>query len=112
MSVLTDLWNTMHGIVTSADVVTLVIMAVVALGAGFMMQSLGSIVTTTFVALLAFALAGYVRAVTAGGQNAAAYAQTDWHGFLGLQMLTLLAYAVTFAIVITVVHAVRSLVLR
>lgn len=111
MSVLNDIWHSMHGIVASADVVTLVIMAVIALGAGFMMQSFGSIVTTTFVALLAFALAGYVRAVTAGGQNAAAYAQTDWHGFLGLQMLTLVAYALTFAVVIAVVHFVRSLVL-
>ena len=112
MSVLNDLWHTMHGIVLSADTVTLVIMAVIALGAGFIMQSFGSIVTTTFVALLAFALAGYVRAVTAGGQNAAAYAQTDWHGFLGLQMLTLVAYSVTFAVIIAVVHFLRSLVLR
>jgi acetyl-CoA carboxylase beta subunit len=107
-----DIWNTMHAIVTSSDVVTLVIMVVIALGAGFMMQSMGSIVTTTFVALLAFALAGYIRAVTAGGQNAAAYAQSDWHGFLSLQMLTLVAYAITFAIVIAVVHVIRSLVLR
>lgn len=112
MSALMDLWHTMHGIVVSSDIVTLVIMAIIALGAGFMMQSMSSIVTTTFVALIAFALAGYVRAVTAGGENAAAYAQTDWHGFMGLPMMTLVAYAVTFAIVIALVHVVRSLILR
>lgn len=111
MSALTDIWNSIHGIITSADVITLVIMGVIALAAGFTMQSLSSIVTTTFMALLAFALAGYVRAVVMG-QNAAAYAQTDWHGFLSLQMLTLLAYAITFAIVIGIVHFVRSLVFR
>lgn len=111
MSALIDVWNTIHGIITTADMVTLAIMVVIALAAGFTMQSMSSIVTTTFVALLAFALAGYVRAVIAG-QNAAAFAQTDWHGFLSLQMLTLLAYAITFAIVIAIVHAIRSVVLR
>ncbi len=111
MSALNDIWNSIHAIITSADVITLVIMGLIALAAGFTMQSMSSIVTTTFVALVAFALAGYVRAVV-GGQNAAAFAQTDWHGFLGLQMLTLLAYAITFAIVIAIVHAIRSVVLR
>jgi hypothetical protein len=112
MSVIMDIWHTVNGIVMSADMITLVIMAVVALGAGFMMQSLSAIVTTTFVALLAFALATYVRAVVAGHQNAAAFAQTDWHYFLSLQMLTLIAYALTFAVVIGIVHFARSLIQR
>lgn len=111
MSVLTDLWGSVHAIITSSDAITLGIMAVIALGAGYMMQNYGSIVTTTFVALVAFALAGYVRAIV-GGQNAEAYAQTDWHNFLGLHMMTLLSYALTFAIVISLVHAVRSIVQR
>jgi hypothetical protein len=112
MSALTDVWHSIFGIITSPDHISLAILVVIALAAGFMMTSFNSIVTTTFVALLAFALAGYLKAVTLGGQNAAAYAQTDWHSFLGLQMLTLLAYAITLAIAITVVHAVRSVVLR
>jgi hypothetical protein len=111
MSILTDLWSSVHAIVMSADWVTLAIMVAIALGAGFMMQNYASIVTTTFVALIAFALAGYVRAIVAG-QNAESYAQTDWHNFLGLHMLTLVAYALTFAIVISLVHAVRSIVQR
>jgi hypothetical protein len=112
MSIIMDIWRTVHGIITSADTITLVIMAVIALGAGFMMQSLGAIITTTFVALLAFSLATYVRAVVAGHQNAAAFAQTDWHYFLGLQMLTLVAYALTFGVIIAVVHFARSLIQR
>lgn len=111
MSILTELWTNVHGIILSGDWVTLAIMVVIALGAGFMMQNYASIITTTFVALIAFALAGYVRAI-AGGQNAEAYAQTDWHNFLGLHMLTLVSYALTFAIVISVVHAIRSIVQR
>ena len=112
MSVLMELWQTIHAIVTASDIATLAIMAVIAIAAGFTMQSMSSIITTTVVALIAFALAGYIKAVTLGGQNAAAFAQTDWHGFEGLHMMTLLAYAVTFAVVIGVVHVVRSLVIR
>lgn len=112
MSALTDIWHAMLAIVTSGDHISLAIMIVIAIAAGYLMQSFGSIVTTTFVALLAFALVGYVKAIALGGQNAEAYAQTDWHGFLGLQMMTLLAYALTFAIAISVVHAIRSAVMR
>ncbi len=112
MSALTDIWNSIHGIITSPDHISFALLIVIAIAAGFMMQGLNSLVSTTFVALLAFALAGYLKAVTLGGQNATAYAQTDWHNFLGLQMLTLLAYAITLAVVIAIVHAIRSMVLR
>ena len=112
MSVIWDIWNTIHGIVTSSDTITLALAVVILLAAGFMMQGFESLLTTTLVALLAFALLGYVRAVTLDKQNAAAFATTDWHNFLGLHMLTLLAYAVTFAIGIAIVHLVRSLVMR
>jgi hypothetical protein len=105
-----DIWHTAHGILTTSDVITLGIMAVVAIGAGFMMQGLGSIVTTTVVALVAFSLVSYVRAVTLGGQNASAYATTDWQAFQNLHMLQLLAYSVTFAVVIAVAHTARSLI--
>jgi hypothetical protein len=112
MSFLTDIWNTIHVILNSSDVITLALMALIALGAGFMMQSMGSIVTTTLVALVAFALAGYVRAVTMGGQNASALATKDWQAFQGLHMMTLLAYALAFGVVIAVVHAARGLIGR
>ena len=112
MSFLTDIWNTIHTILTSSDLITLGLMALIALGAGFMMQSMGSIVTTTVVALVAFALASYARAVTIGGQNASAFATKDWQAFQSLHMMTLVAYAIAFAVVIAVVHAARSMLMR
>jgi hypothetical protein len=112
MSILWDIWNTIHGIVTSADWITLLIAAVVLLAAGFLMQGMEALLTTTLLAMLAFGLLGYVRAVTVGKQNAAAYATTDWHNFATTTGLTLLAYAVVFAVVIAVVHLVRSLIFR
>ena len=52
------------------------------------------------------------KAITLGKQPAAAYATTDWHNFAASTGLTLLAYLITFALVIAIVNTVRSLVLR
>jgi hypothetical protein len=112
MHFLMDIWNTIHTILTTSDLITLAVMALIALGAGFMMQSFGSIVTTTVFSLIAFALVGYVRAITMGGQNASAFATKDWQMFQELHMLTLVAYAVTFAVVIAIAHVARSLLMR
>ena len=111
MAFLTDIWHAVNGILTTSDLITLAAMAVIALGAGFMMQNFGSIVTTTVVALIAFALVGYVRAVTLGGQNPSAFASTDWQAFQNLHMLQLLAYMLTFAVAIAIAHTARSLIL-
>jgi hypothetical protein len=112
MFVIMDIWHSINSIFTSADMVTLAIMAVIALGAGFAMQGMGSLITATFGALVVFGLAGFVRAVTTGKKDAMALAQTDWHSLLGLQMQVLIGYAVAFAIVIALVHLVRSAVMR
>ena len=113
MSEVLDLFHSVVGIVTSGDWTSLAIMAAIALAVGYMMENFGSIVTSTFVALVAFALATYVVAVAkVGGKNAGSLASTDWHNLLGLSVHSLLAYAIAFAIVIGVVHVVRSLVMR
>ena len=112
MSSLTDLWHIVLSVYGSADMITLGIMIVIVLAAGVIMQGFEAIVTTTVVALILFGLAGYVRAVALNGQNAAKLAEVQWHGFLGMTMQTLLAYAVTFAVGIAIIHLVRSLVSR
>src|ERR1700743_2900748 len=111
MSFLLDIWHAVFGIVTSADWKTLAAMAVIALGAGYMMQSFGSVVTTTIVALIAFALVEYALAITIGKQNPSSYATADWQAFQNLHMLTLLAYSLIFAGGIGVAHTARSLIL-
>jgi hypothetical protein len=111
MSEVMNLWHAITGIIASSDVVTLIIMAVVAIGAGFAMQGLGSIVTATFGALVLFGLATFVRAAIAG-KSAMTLAQSDWHSLLAMPVQTLLAYAVAFAIVIAIVHTIRSIVMR
>ncbi len=112
MSFLMDIWHAVLAIVHSSDLLTLVIMAVIAAGAGIMMSSLGSVLNTTLVALIAFALVEYALAITVGKQNAAAYANTDWQAFQNLHMLTLLAYALMFGVVIAVAHGIRTAIGR
>jgi len=112
MSALTDIWNTIHGIVTTADTITLVFAVVVVLAAGFAMSSFQSIISATVLSLIVFALLCFGRAVTVGGHEPVAYITTDWHTFLELRMLTLVAYAVLFAVLIAIVNFVRSAVSR
>lgn len=112
MEFVNSLWAAMQTIVTHSDLITLAIIAVIGIAAGFTMDGFASLITVTVIALAAFGIAGYVRGVALGGQNASAYATTTLHNFEAVQMLTVLAYAVVFAIVIAVVNVVRSLVLR
>ena len=112
MSIIWEIWNAIHGIIVSADPITLGIAAVVLLAAGFMMQGIEALATTTLLAMLAFGLLGYVRAVTLGKQNAAAFATTDWHNFATMNGLTLLAYGLIFAVGIAVANLVLSIVRR
>ncbi len=97
-----------HGIVAASDSLTLAIMIVIAIGAGALMRKLESIVTVTFVALIAFALFCYAKTVLVGRGNASDFALTYWQAFQNLHMLTLMAYAIGFAAVILAVYLARS----
>jgi hypothetical protein len=112
MEFVNSLWAAIQAIVSHSDMITLAIIAVIAIAAGFMMDGFASLITVTVIALVAFGAAGYLRGVALGGQNASAFATTTLHSLEVAQMLTVLAYAVIFAIVIAVVNVVRSLVLR
>jgi hypothetical protein len=111
MPFLMDIWHAVQAIVMSADWKTLAVMAVIALAAGYTMQSLGSVVSTTVVALVAFALVEYALAITIGKQSPAGHAAADWEAFKHLAMLTLVAYGVVFAVAIAVAHTAKSLIL-
>ena len=111
MSFLMDIWHAVHDILFSGDWRTLAVIAVIALGAGYMMQGAGSVVNTTLVALIAFALIEYALAITIGKQNPSATATADWKAFQDLHMLTLVAYSLIFAVGIGIAHTARTLIL-
>jgi hypothetical protein len=107
-----EIWQSITNIFSSSDLVTLLILAVVAVGAGLAMRRISSIVTATVGAMVVFAVAVFVRRVTVGGKDAAALAQTDWHNLLSLQVHVVLAYAIAFGTIIALVHYVRTAVMR
>ena len=112
MSALLDIWHTIQGIMTHADWITLAMIAVVAVAAGFAIQSLNSVLSATVLGLVGFALLVFVRTVTLGKQDLTAYAHTGWHDILALPMITFFAYFIIFAVLIGVVHVIRSVVIR
>jgi hypothetical protein len=105
-----EVLRSITGIFTTADMVTLLIMTAVAFGAGIAMQRMSSLVTATFGALVLFGVTVFVRATTVGGKDAMMLARTEWKNLLSLQLQELLAYAIAFAVAISLVHYVCSLV--
>ncbi|MGA7673909.1 MAG: hypothetical protein WCA78_02550 [Rhizomicrobium sp.] len=112
MSSLLDIWHTIQAIITHADWITLVIIAVIAIAGGFAIQSFNSILSATVLALIGFVVLVFLRAVTLGKQDFVAYAHTGWHDVLALPMISLIAYAVIFAVLIAVVNLIHSAVFR
>lgn len=117
MSVITDLWHSIVGIVTSAGgahhVITLVIILVIAAGAAFMIEGAGSLVSATVVALVVFGLATSVyEAATAKAANWSGMPQADWAALQQFSVASLIAYAIVFAVAIFVLNFVKSLVFR
>lgn len=100
------------GIFATNDLVSLAIMAIIAVSAGVAMQRLSAIITATVGAMALFAVATFLRAATLGGKNASALMQTDWHGLLLLQAQVLFAYAICFAAIIALAHSVRTTITR
>ncbi|HWA30106.1 MAG TPA: hypothetical protein VG867_03360 [Rhizomicrobium sp.] len=110
MFAITDIWTTIQSIVHSADVVTLIMMAVVAIGAGFLMQEMGSIISTTVLALIVFAIVKFIYAIALQHADASALMTADLKAFETMQMLLVVSYAIIFGVVIAIVSTVRNLV--
>ncbi len=111
MGFITDIWNAILHIVQTADTITLVLMAVAALIAGFVTMELSAVIPTTIVALLAFVLLTFLRAVLMQHADAGATWNADWHAFTVMPALVLLAYGIIFGVVIAVVSTIRNTVM-
>ena len=111
MSVLNDIWAAIMAVIHSADTITLVLMAVAAIGAGFMTMDLGSVPSTTIVALLVFFVLTFIRGIALQHADANALWLADWKAFEVMQGIRLLAYGIIFGVVIAVVSTVRNTVL-
>jgi len=110
MSALMEIWHAIQAVVSSADYYTLGIAVVIILAAGFLLEGLNSIFNVTLVSLIVFVLAKFGLALATGHHvDPEAELTSFWTSFVDLKMLTLVAYLVTFGVLIALVNAVRSI---
>ena len=101
-----DVSNTVATTFGSFDGITYAMMAIIVVGAAYMMPSMAAIITATTGALFVFAFSIFLRAVL-GATDAATAARGDWNFVLALPLRMLLVYAVVFGFAITALHALR-----
>lgn len=110
MSALMEIWHAIQAVVTSADYYTLGIAVVIILAAGFLMESIGSVINVTLVSLIVFVLAKFGLALATGHHvDPEAQVSLFWQNFVDLKMLTLVAYILIFGVLIGIVNAIRSI---
>jgi hypothetical protein len=109
---LNGLWDAMLAVFSAADLIRLTLLVIILLLAGFLMPSISKIINATVVALAAFAGALYLRGLIAGDEDPVSLARTSWHSLLALDAKTLLAYALSFALTISLVFFLRIVIDR
>lgn len=110
MTALLQIWHAVEAVVMSADAFTLAAAVVIIIAAGFLTESLSSIVQVTLTALIAFVLAKFAIALSLDHAGSVqSHATAFWHGFVDLKMLVLAAHVLIFAVLIGVVNTVRSI---
>lgn len=107
-----ELWDAVLNVFNATDLIRLALMVIILALAGFLMPSFSSILNATALALVTFVAAIYVRALLGGGQDAMGLAKSDWNAFLALDGKTLFVYALSFAVAISAVFFIRSLINR
>jgi len=101
-----ELWNTITSSFDAFDGLTYAAMAIIIVGAAFMMPTMAAIVTATCAALVIFALSIFLRAMLAA-KDAPSVARADWEYVLALPLRTVLVYCAVFGLAIASVHAAR-----
>ena len=105
---MSDFWNTLAANFGGFDGITYAIMAIIVVGAAFMMPAISAIVTATCGALFIFAFSLLLRDVL-GARDAPSTAHSDVAYGLALPLHALLVYGATFFFSIAIVHGLRML---
>jgi hypothetical protein len=105
---MTDFWSTFAANFGGFDGITYAIMAIIVVGAAFMMPDIAAIVTATCGGLFVFGFAVFLRTVLAA-KDAPSVARENLAYGLGLPLRTLLIYSAGFCFSIAIVHGVRML---
>jgi hypothetical protein len=109
MPILQEMWDIVMRVFGGADSISLIIMLVVAVGAGMALGGFGRIVQVTVGALVIFGLLRLAYTLTQGAQ-ATALPQTAWNDIKVMSVGDLVVYFLAFAIVISAIHVIRNAV--
>ena len=109
MAILQEMLDILTRVFGSADSISLIIMLVVVVGAGLALGELSRIVQVTVGALAIVGLLRLGYSLTQGAEPAALPA-TAWNDLKVMSVGDLTVYFLAFAIVISVVHVIRSAV--
>ena len=107
MPILQEMWDIVLRVFGSADTISLVIMLVVVVAAGMALGQVGRIVQVTVGALVMYGLLRLAYTITQGA-DPMSLPSTAWSGLKVMSVGDLAVYFLAFAIVITVVHIIRS----
>jgi hypothetical protein len=102
-----DVSSTIAATFGAFDGITYAMMAIIVVGAAYMMPGVSAVITATTGALFVFAFSIFLRAMLASGGATATVARDDWNYLLALPLGMLLVYAAVFGFSITAVHALR-----
>jgi hypothetical protein len=106
MDILQEMWDIVMSVFTT-DSISLVIMLLVVVAAGMMLGHLSHIIQVTVGALAIYGLLRLAYSVTQGAEPTA-LPSTAWGNLKMMTVGELFVYFLAFAIVITVVHVVRT----
>ncbi len=109
MWAVTGIWNNIVAIATSTEIAMLIVAVLIVIAAGLVMRGYGMIGSATTLGLIVFALANYAQGVALQSESALASAGTAWQKLLDMQAGMLIAYFLSFGVLISLVYFVRSL---
>jgi hypothetical protein len=110
-SILSEMWTIVMNVFGGADTVSLVIMLLVVVASGMLLQEMriNRIVQVTFWSLIVYGLLRLAYSVVKGA-DAMSLPTTAWTNLKVMSVGDLTVYFLAFAIVISAVHAIRSMV--
>lgn len=109
MSILQEMWAIVTGVIVNASPISQIIMAIVVIGSGLLLNSMGRLFRVTVGALIIFGLLSLAYSVTQGA-DPAALPGTAWSDLKQMPVGNLVVMFIAFAIVISMVHLIGSAV--
>ena len=106
-SILNEMWDIVMRVFGGADTISLVIMLVVVVASGMMLGQMGRLIQVTFWSLISFGLLRLAYSIVKGAAPAS-LPTTAWTDLKVMSVGDLTVYFLAFAIVIGIVHTIRT----